>query len=251
MVVGSNSHEHAGWIRSVRASWRSLTGGTDTPDSVRSTLIAVSGGADSAALAIALATLNQARVVLGLVLHDLRPSELVADDRRRVEALGRLLDIRVVCEYVRTGLGNAEHEARKVRYQALAGMATSNGCSYVATGHHAHDQIETLMLALCRGGSVQSLMGIRPVRKLQGVQLVRPMLNHFPEEARSICEAYGYRPRVDATNVDPARARAWFRSEVLPALTARYPRAGSQLSSTISDLQALAASSVPKQCAKI
>lgn len=225
-------------MRRVRGAWRSLTGGPNVADAMRPTLVAVSGGADSAALAVALATLDTGRVVLGLVMHDLRPAELVHDDRRRLDSLARRLGVRLITEHCRVGEGNAEHAARRARYAALETMAAEAGCSFIATGHHAHDQLETLLLAMCRGASPAAMRGILRVRESQtpGIRVIRPALAETPDSAAAVCRAYGYEPRTDATNRDPARARAWLRRRVVPMLAGRFPSLGECLDSTTAQL---------------
>ncbi len=228
------------WIRAVRAAWRDLTGGPDVPDATRPTLVAVSGGADSAALAIALATLSEARVVLACVQHDLRPAELVHDDREAVRSLAATLGARLVTEHVSVGTGNVEHEARRARYRALERAATATGCRFIATAHHARDQIETVVMALCRGGAPEALVGVRSRRTLpgSGVEIIRPMLAIDPAPVRAVCEAFGYEPRVDATNADPARMRARVRRLVVPALQECFPAVGDQVTSATQRLAA-------------
>lgn len=113
--VSGSSSEAASWIRGVRAAWRELSGGSGIADALRPTLVAVSGGADSAAVAIALGSIAEARIVLGHIVHDQRSAELVHDDRVAVAELGARLGVRVVVEHVRSGEGNAEHAARRAR----------------------------------------------------------------------------------------------------------------------------------------
>ncbi|MEO0629160.1 MAG: tRNA lysidine(34) synthetase TilS [Planctomycetota bacterium] len=222
------------WMRGVRASWRELTGGTGVADELRPTLIAVSGGADSAAVAIALATLDAARVVIGTVLHDQRPAELVHDDRVAVEGLARVLGVPCCVAHAGTAVGNAEHKARASRYRALERMARGHGCSFVATGHHAWDQAETLLMAIVRGGSPRSLLGVRRSRPMDGLgaTVVRPALELEPSGASDVCNAFGYTPRRDATNLDWSRSRARLRRLVVPELAATTKDLGSMLRRT-------------------
>ena len=116
------------------------------------------------ALAIALGTLDAPRVVLATVQHDLRPAELVHDDRAAVLRLGRLLGARVVSEHALVADGNAEHEARDARYRALSRFARREGCGWLATAHHGGDQLETVLLAMGRGASPAALLGIHESR---------------------------------------------------------------------------------------
>jgi tRNA(Ile)-lysidine synthase len=82
-----------------------------------------------------------------------------------------------------------------------------------AIGHTADDQAETALLALLRGGGLDALSGMRPVRG----PFVRPLLTVRRDEAARFCTAIGLRPRRDPMNEDPERLRVAVRG-TLPAL---------------------------------
>lgn len=208
------------FLRDVVGSWRSLTGGSATKDADRPTLVACSAGADSSALAIALAS-TPARVVIAHVVHDMRTPEAAAADRDRAAGLARLLD-RPFVESTASSSGapgNVEALLRRARHRALARMAIETGCAFVATGHQADDQVETVLMRLLRGTGPGGLRCIRPSRPLEpGVRLVRPMLRQTAEGTRSFCAACGWLPAHDATNHDLSRLRAAVRHRVAPVL---------------------------------
>lgn len=204
--------------RAILRAWRELTGGRAVRDAARPTLAACSGGADSSALAIALA---RPGTVLGHVLHDLRPPAEARADRDAVAALARRLGLPFVEASVRVRgrKGNAEANARRARYQALARMARDTGCRFVATGHHAGDAAETILMRLLRGTGPRGLAGVLTTRPLPGdVTLVRPMLGVTRADAQTLCAAAGWAWREDATNTDQTRLRAAIRRRVMPAL---------------------------------
>ncbi|MEM8756622.1 MAG: tRNA lysidine(34) synthetase TilS [Planctomycetota bacterium] len=208
------------WSARVRAAWRTLTGGSSVGDEARPTLVACSGGADSAALAIILGEVPRARIVIAHVAHDLRPAELVNDDAAAVLGLARRLGRPCVLLDAPVGPGNAEAEARRSRYAALERAAVRLGIGSIATGHHCHDQFETMVMALLRGGSPGAVAGMPPVRDsgAPGVRLLRPMLSADPAGAGAVCRAFGLKPRTDHTNADPAFLRARMRRVTLSEL---------------------------------
>lgn len=214
--------------RIVRA-WRQLTGGGRVRDAQRPTLLAVSGGADSSALALALAA-RPGVGAIGHIVHDLRPPEEAEADRDAVERLGTRLGLPVRVARVRVPQGNAEAGARRVRYQALADLAQDAGCRYVAAAHQADDVLETMLANLIRGAGPRGLRGPAPRRTLrEGVTLVRPMLHTTRADALAVCAAHDWTPVHDATNDDPgtpdARLRAALRARVLPVLEELRPGA--------------------------
>jgi tRNA(Ile)-lysidine synthase len=206
-----------------------LTGGPDVRDGDRPTLLAVSGGADSSALALALGR-RPGVLAIGHVVHDMRSKKDAEADREVVEELGERLGLPVRIERVRLGKGNAEASARQLRYEALAGLADDAGCRYVATAHQADDVLETLLANLVRGTGPRGLRGPAHRRAISaGVTLVRPMLRVTRAQAEAICRKAHWRWVEDETNVDPGGAdaplRAALRERVLPELEALRPGA--------------------------
>ena len=189
-----------------------------------SLLCACSGGADSVALALALAMLAQQRpalrwtVALGHVDHRLRPTS--ADEADRVRALAVALGVPFFLERLDPGALRAqaaalglEAAARHLRYPALERLALQAGASLVATGHTRTDQAETTLLRLSRGGGPGALAGVRARRPLgeTGLLLVRPLLGVGRADTLALCAARGLSPVDDAHNHDPRFARARLR----------------------------------------
>lgn len=210
-------------VRAILRRWRALT--ADLP--TRRTLAACSGGADSCALVAAIACRTPEHLVIAHVVHDLRPRDEALADRDFVRELaGELRAPFVEASVSVPGRGNAEAHARGLRYAQLLRLAIETGCAAVATGHHAEDQLETMLLALLRGAGPEALAGMRERRPLgEGVRLVRPMLRVTREDSRRVCALASIAWREDRTNTDTTRARAAVRHEVLPLLERIRPGA--------------------------
>lgn len=202
----------------ARVARRARAGGLLAPgDAV---LVAASAGADSTALASLLAEAAQhglpLRLVLGHVDHGWRGAGEAARDRESVEVLGARLGLPVACAPPpEAGRGRSEDAARRHRYRALSALAREHRCPLVATGHHARDQAETLLLRVLRGSGVLGLTGIPPQRPLHpGLRVVRPLLEVEPAELRRHLAARGLRWREDPTNADLTRERARVRARL-------------------------------------
>jgi len=220
-------------VAEIVRRWRALTGGSDVPDADRSTLVACSAGADSSALALALASVN-APITIAHILHDMRPCADAELDREAAAALASALGRPFVAGEARAGSsgGNVEALLRQQRYDALAQLARAHGCRAVATGHHADDQAETILMRLMRGAGPRGLRGILPVRGLgNGIDVVRPMLGTRRREALELCERCGWLWREDPTNADPARLRAAVRGSIVPTLESISPHAVERIAS--------------------
>jgi tRNA(Ile)-lysidine synthase len=182
----------------------------------RAVLVACSGGADSLALAAAVAfEAPRCGVPAGLVTvdHGLQPGS--AQQARRVAALGFELGfdpVEIVPVTVGTGAG-PEAAARAARYAALDRAADSLDAD-VLLGHTLDDQAETVLLGLGRGSGPRSVAGMRP----RSGRYLRPLLGLRRATTEAACAALGFEPWRDPHNADRALQRVRLRSEVLPLL---------------------------------
>lgn len=214
-------------VRRVVAAWRGLTG---EDEAHRRTLVACSGGVDSMALVAALGSASD-QLVVGHVVHDLRPRDKALEGRDAARALaGRVGMAFVEAEVSIRGVGgNAESAARSARYEALARLARDSSCRFVATAHHAEDQLETVLMRLLRGAGPRGLGGLARKRRLtwastEPLWVVRPMLAVGRCDAEDICRATGSAWVEDETNQDPRLLRNALRHRVLPILKELAPR---------------------------
>ncbi len=194
-------------------------------------MVAVSGGVDSMALLTLLAALRERSneppsLSACCVHHHLRPeadAELEAV-HSHCELLGVPFYRRDV--YPAAEPGNLAAAARRLRYEALADAAIEAGATAVATAHHADDQLETVLMALCRGTGVAGLSGMRWRRPLEdSMVLVRPMLDVPRRQIVEFARDVELRWHEDASNLDPSTARGMLRQEVIPRLLAHWPNA--------------------------
>lgn len=194
-------------------------------------VVAVSGGPDSVVLAHLFARLVEEGFLTGVVLahldHGLRGEDSTADAafvRTLPAAWGwpdlpvRIERRDVAAEAARTG-DNLETTARRLRYAWLAEVARAAGAGWVAAGHTADDQVETVLHRLVRGAGWEGWAGMRPVRPLEpGLLLVRPLLERRRSEVHAYLAAQGLACRTDASNADPRFTRNRIRLELLPLL---------------------------------
>jgi len=201
--------------RAVRASLSGLPEGAVV-------IVALSGGADS--LALAAATAFEApklglRAASVTVDHGLQPGsdEVALAAARAAAALG--LDPLVVRVEV-DGEGGPEAAARDARYSALRDAAADAGAAAVLLGHTLDDQAETVLLGLARGAGATSLAGMAPdrVEEVSEVRWLRPLLAVRRATTAAACAAAGLDPWRDPHNDDDRFARVRVRERVLPVL---------------------------------
>jgi len=180
---------------------------------------AVSGGADSLALAAALAFERPGSAAL-VVDHGLQAGSAGVAARAAEQCRGLGLSAQVLA--VRsvplldegTAAGGPEACARATRYAALDDASARTGLAAVLLGHTLDDQAETVLLGLVRGSGARALAGMAAAR---GVYR-RPLLGTDRATTRAACVEAGLEPWEDPHNDDPAYARVRVRSAVLPVL---------------------------------
>ena len=214
----------------------------------RTTVVAaVSGGADSVAMLRALCSLklpSNGRLVVAHFNHGVRGEEAEEDARfvqRLCEELG------VACEIGRVGSTRqdaastlrSEAAFRRARYAFLAEVAGRYGARYVATGHTADDQAETVLHRLFRGTGLAGLAGIGRFRPLlYGVVLVRPLLWVRRRDVLKYLQMKAQPYREDSTNRGQRFTRNRLRHAMIPRIESEYNR---QFVPAMSRLAALAA----------
>lgn len=191
-------------------------------------LIACSAGADSMFLTFVLKTLNYNVDVLHIT-HDMRPTSETDKDRDAVFALCNAIGVAVTHRHVygKHMTGNIESNYRELRYQLFKQVATENSCNFVATGHNADDQLETILMNLSRGCGVKGLRGIAVSRNLDDstdIKVIRPLIDLTKAKIYNQCHDYGIGYCEDITNQDDTMTRNNIRKNVLPVLKAMFPK---------------------------
>jgi tRNA(Ile)-lysidine synthase len=187
-------------------------------------LAACSGGADSVALAAALA-FEAPRTGHGVrgggvtIDHGLQPGS--AERAKSVVRLLSDLGLNPVgCQQIVVGTeGGPEAAARAARYAGLAATADRTGAVAVLLGHTLDDQAETVLLGLARGSGLRSLAGMAATSG-DGGRYRRPLLGLSRATTRAACAEEGLPVWDDPHNADPAYTRARVRAAVMPVLEA-------------------------------
>lgn len=176
--------------------------------------LAVSGGPDSVALLLLAAAARPGKVEAATVDHGFRPES--RDEAAMVAALCTRLGIphaTLTVRWDRPPQTAIQEQARKERYRLLRFWAEERGLEAVATGHHADDQAETVLMRLSRGAGVRGLAGMHPKSVVPGsaLPLVRPLLAWHRRELEEICRAAELSPAADPSNEDPRFERVRIR----------------------------------------
>lgn len=214
-------HAGVGQLKALAAQWQAQ------PDDSSPIMVAVSGGADSLALAVvASETQRVTRVPFGAIVLDHRLQDVTAQVAQVTAQICTTLGLGPVItddlDITARGEGT-EAAARQARYEAFVAAADAVHAVGVVTAHTADDQAEQVLLGLARGSGLRSVAGITRQRKhvIPGfgpVRIGRPLLELSRDDTEAICSWAGLRYFEDPMNFDHSVARIRVRENLLPAL---------------------------------
>jgi tRNA(Ile)-lysidine synthase len=255
------------FVRNLLTEWRKL----NLPFKDETFVAAVSGGADSVSLLLALHELRKrkklnSRFVVAHFNHNLR-GEDSGEDEQFVKSLAGRFNFELVLGQgqILGEAGNLEQNARESRYKFLAATAANLNAYAVLTAHTLNDQAETFLFNLLRGSGLDGLGGMKPVRVFEPqiksfnsevsvklseksqtpnpksqIQLIRPLLNWaMREDTENFCRLNKIEFRYDAMNEDLKFNRVRIRKVLLPLLRDFNPKIVVTLAKTAELLRTL------------
>lgn len=188
-------------------------------------LLAVSGGADSMALADAAASLLPEGVAVSVchVEHGLRGEEALRDlelvrsfcVERGLSFYAEHVDVRM---YAASAGVSTEAAARALRYASLRRVLETAGADAIVTAHHRDDQAETVLLRLLRGAGPEGLAAMSG----RNGDVLRPLLGISRAELEEYCVVREIACCHDSTNDDTCYTRNRVRLELLPYLRRKF-----------------------------
>ena len=242
--------------KNLITEWRKL----NLPVSGETFVVAVSGGADSVSLMLAVNELKERgklnlRFVIAHFNHNLRVAESDLD-AQFVREITNKFNFELVCKIqnpkskIQNQTGNLEQNARIARYEFLTETAQNLAAYGILTAHTLNDQAETFLLNLIRGSGLDGLSAMKPIRCLESrvenqesendiditeqskiqnpkskILLVRPLLNWAKrEDTENFCRLNKIEFRQDAMNDDLAFKRVRIRKILIPLLQEFNPK---------------------------
>ncbi|MEK7654658.1 MAG: tRNA lysidine(34) synthetase TilS [Pseudomonadota bacterium] len=176
--------------------------------------LAVSGGADSMAMT-KLVTQYQKE-------HKSTVHALIVDHGLRSESAAEALHVGELCRQLNMPhtvlswqhppiTSRLQERARLARYQLLSDWCKTHNYQYLLLAHHANDVLETFMMRLSKGSSLKGLCGLKPMRNMYGITLVRPFLSLPRNTLHTALEGQEYvqDPSNDNTQFERVRLRQW------------------------------------------
>ncbi len=194
-------------------------------------LLAVSGGIDSVVLC-ALCKADGYEFEIAHCNFQLRGNDSQRDEAF-VKALAEKYEVPFhlkifdTTEYAITSKKSIETAARDLRYDWFIDLLSSSQqnesskLDFLLTGHHADDNMETVVMNFFRGTGIHGLKGILPTNG----KIIRPLLFARRSELESYATQHGLGFVTDHTNLENDYTRNYFRNTILPLVKETYPEA--------------------------
>jgi tRNA(Ile)-lysidine synthase len=190
-------------------------------------IVGVSAGVDSMVLLHLLNALRQEfdlSLIIAHVNHGLRPEESAEEAelvRKESERLGLTFEYGLFSarEFQKRGGFSLQDAARRVRFRFFNGLLQKHRGDKIALGHHADDQVETVLLRLMRGSGLKGLKGILPIRE---GRVIRPLLEVWRREIESFAEEMKIPYLSDSSNLKENYFRNRLRLTLIPLIEKEY-----------------------------
>lgn len=192
----------------------------------KSIWVGFSGGLDSHVLLHSLVALRDS----GSIVNDISVlhvnHQLSADAKawqEHCQVVCTELDVyfNVKCISINESGASLENKARDLRYAAFASSVGENDC--LCLGHHANDQIETVLFRLIRGTGISGLSGIPRKRALGNTNIYRPLLNITKAELSAYAMENNLKWIEDSSNANDAFTRNYLRNNIVNKLMMKWP----------------------------
>lgn len=188
----------------------------------RPLLLGLSGGPDSTCLLHLLLLWNKAPIHIVHVDHGWR-----TESQAELESLKALAG-QLQLPFHATRLdpsnykANKEAESRRERYAFFFKVAKEVDAQGIVLGHQQDDQSETVFKRLLEGASLQALSGIQPIRDIEGLCVLRPLLSLSKKEITQWLDKQGVSYFLDPTNLQTKYLRGVLRTEIFPFLRKKF-----------------------------
>jgi tRNA(Ile)-lysidine synthase len=190
-------------------------------------VVGVSAGVDSMVLLHLLSAYRQEfdlSLIVAHVNHGLRPEESEKEMelvKKESERLGFTFEYGQfnVKEFQKVGGISLQDAARRIRFHFLNVLLQKYNANKIALGHHADDQVETVLLRLMRGSGLKGLKGMLPIRE---GRVIRPLLEVWRREIESFAEEMKIPYLLDSSNLKKNYLRNQLRLSLIPLIEKEY-----------------------------
>ena len=200
------------------------------PLAAKTLVVAVSGGPDSLALLDLLYQIKEQyhfRLLAAHLDHQLRPDSF--EEEKVISAYCQNKSIELINEKWPQSLqplGGVEAAARKYRYDFLVKIMRNYQGDYLLTAHHMDDLLENILLKFIRSGNPSEMNSLRAISEMQGMTLLRPLLNVTKADLLEYDKKHHIPYVIDRTNNEDDTLRNKLRHHVIPLLKKENKKIG-------------------------
>lgn len=200
-------------------------------------IVGFSGGWDSMCLLHVVHQLSKEyhfNVIAVHLNHNWRGEESEAEEDNCREFC-MLHSIKFISKKLDNDVKQSELVARELRYDFFKYCAMENNAEAILTAHTKSDNAETILYRIIKGTGLNGLEGIKPIRNLDGIKIIRPILNYIRRDIEVYCMANELFPNNDSSNLNTKYARNNIRHNIMPLLKEVNPNIENALI-TLSDI---------------
>lgn len=183
-------------------------------------VVAVSGGPDSIVLLNILNNLKEKynyKIVCAHVNHKLRQES----EEEEIFVKNICINNNIIFEKIDFDTyitKNIESEAHDRRYTFFEEIIKKYNSNYLLTAHHGDDLVETILMKLTRGSSLDGYIGFNKISNRNNYKIIRPLIFYTKEEILKYADDNNMEYRIDKTNFDKKITRNRYRLNILPLL---------------------------------
>ena len=183
-------------------------------------VVGVSGGPDSMCLLNLLLEIKEEmryNIVVAHINHNLR--EESDEEYEYVKKFSN--DHNLLFEGIKLGefdTNSIENEARIKRYSFYESILKKHKSKYLLLAHHGDDLVETILMRLTRGSTIDGYSGFNKISKREGYSIIRPLVFYTKDEIMEYLDKKNIEYRIDQSNFDKKYTRNRYRLDILPVL---------------------------------
>lgn len=182
-------------------------------------LLAFSGGIDSSALFF---LLQECGIKCDLAIVDYGVREQSKDEVNYAKELASVYGVKCFTTTAPKFESNFEQNARNFRYEFFEEIIDKEGYDILLTAHQLNDNLEWLLMRLCKGAGVSELVGLKEVTKKKNYLLIRPLLGFSKDELLEYLKTNNHKYFIDETNSSQKYERNYFRANFSDKLIQDY-----------------------------
>ena len=180
-------------------------------------VVGTSAGPDSIALLHYLKTNTTNPIICCHINHNVRPESKEEEEylKNYCQKENIIFETMTINEYKEN---NFENEARKKRYSFYEKILNKHNSKYLFLAHHGDDLIETILMKISRGSSLEGYAGIKEISKTKNYYIIRPFLEYTKEDLINYNHKNNIKYYIDKSNEDIKYTRNRYRKLILPIL---------------------------------